>query len=140
MKPSGVLNFENVPTDAGDPDVKVYVNGDLVETGGGGSSDFALATLTIGNNIQCDVFGAVFDLSQMFELPADTLPTVISQMSEPSEGSYTVCLYKGCTVLNCFNDNMDHVEISGNIEPIDPPVEGSYLYVITGDCSITYED
>ena len=43
MKPSGILNFENVPAGADDPDVKVYVNGELVETGGGGgSSDDAL--------------------------------------------------------------------------------------------------
>lgn len=50
MKPSGVLNFENVPNDAGDPDVKVYVNGDLVESGGGGSSIGKYATVTL----ECD--------------------------------------------------------------------------------------
>ena len=50
MKPSGVLNFENVPADAGDPDVKVYVNGDLVESGGGGASIGKFVTV----NLICD--------------------------------------------------------------------------------------
>ena len=44
-KPKGVLSFWNVPADADDPDIKVYVNGALVE--GSSSSDISIATITI---------------------------------------------------------------------------------------------
>ena len=49
MNPSGILSFWQVPEDAGDPDIKVYVNGELVETGGGGG-DFSTCTVTPGSN------------------------------------------------------------------------------------------
>lgn len=54
MKPSGILNFENVPADAGDPDVKVYVNGVKVNNGSGGDGNMVITQTREGTILTLD--------------------------------------------------------------------------------------
>lgn len=51
--PSAVVAFENVPEDAADPVVDVYVNGEKVDTGGGGGGD--ITVFEIGSDMKCNV-------------------------------------------------------------------------------------
>lgn len=137
MKPSGILNFENVPQDAGDPDVKVYVNGELVETGGGGKSDFTVANVSIGADTMIQLC-VLTDPSELYSLPAGTLPTVITDYVDAEEGTYSVPLYKGHAIIICLRESLDDVETSGDIEHINEPGSDAFLFDVTGDCSVTY--
>ena len=49
--PSAVVAFENVPADAADPVVDVYVNGEKVDSGGGGGG---ITIFEIGSDKKCN--------------------------------------------------------------------------------------
>lgn len=88
MKPSGIVSFYNVPADAEDPDVKVYVNNELVESGGGGSSDLSICTMTIGENYDRNYV--------LISIPeASDLYNESSVGKSYNTGTYNVILYKG---------------------------------------------
>lgn len=117
MKPSGIVSFYNVPADAGDPDVKVYVNNELFETGGG-SSDFTTCMVTPGSR--------GIDVS----LPVVDEENNTISMGFPSE-AVKVVLYKGSikipvAYLDVTIDSGDAVYDSGND-----------IVTITGDCTLS---
>lgn len=117
MKPSGILSFWQVPEDAGDPDIKVYVNGELVETGGG-SSDFTTCTVTPK------------DKGLYAEIPI--IANDVLTMSDPDGVlSAEVPLYKGTLVMN-FPNAYFEVDVSGNATYDS----GTGELVITGDCQL----
>ena len=120
--PSGILSFVAVPDDAGDADVKVYVNGELVESGGGGDSDFAIAkwTNTIAN---LKIVGCFIDEETI-------APTTMS--TEFDVGSYDLAMYKGSGVCYMDPSGVEYVEFTGDAE-VD--VDGTITY--TGDFTIS---
>lgn len=122
MKPSGILNFENVPADAGDPDVKVYVNGSEVEIGGGGDSDFTTAVMTVA-----DYEGMMFPASppQLFNEEGNAGAYVESSVAA---GEYTIVLYKGKCL---FVTDCSSVTVTGNATFDDG------FILATGDFSVT---
>lgn len=125
MKPSGILNFENVPDDAGDPDVKIYVNGEEVSAGGG-SSDFTTATMTIntGSGVKGLLMPIIYD-----EEPAGIIETFPTTGSELEDGEYTIMLYKG--FLGVEQHQGSSITVSGSAEAQDN------MLLITGDFEIT---
>lgn len=116
MKPSGVLNFENVPADAGDPDVKVYVNGAEVSAGGVGDSDFSTAEVTITISDE-NVNAIIIPIATDNDDYGETADTGIA-----ASGTYSVILYKGKAL--------------GAIDATVPPIMLNIS--LTGD--IAYED
>ena len=128
MKPSGILNFENVPLDAGDPDVKVYVNGELVETGGG-SSDLTLATITIAEDSDTEY------LSAMAYVDGDAIKTMAAMECSAGD-TFTVPLYKGTFVLQGPTSNLT---VTGDAEITSMEGYLGNVVVITGDCTLKYE-
>lgn len=134
MKPSGIVSFYNVPEDAGDPDVKVYVNNELVESGGGGGDgDFTTATITLANpdNEETHMRG-------YYPIVDESKGIVLSRINIggndvtclANNASYTVPLYKG--KYTGIGLSLEEMEISGDAE-----YDGEYL-TVTGDCTITY--
>ena len=124
MTPSGILSFWNVPDDASDPDIKVYVNGELVEMGGGGESDFSLATMTIAGE---------FDSATL------NIPTVLNnggtdcavggEMPISTGETYHVILYKGVGFVY-FSYELNYT-VSGDAEITDSMIK------VTGDFTLT---
>lgn len=132
MKPSGVLNFENVPADAGDPDVKVYVNGSEVSAGGGGDSDFDTVKVTFVNNDT--VKNLEPHISVIMESDGDKFivadPLIMSETSEELD----VVLYKGSADGGLYMSGSvvtEGVTVSGDIEYDD-----GYI-TITGNGTVT---
>lgn len=125
MKPSGIISFYNVPDDAGDPDVKVYVNNELVEIGGGGGeSDFSLVTMTVA--------GEANDVATNFPtvVNAGGTDAAVGGGVEISGGlTYPVILYKGVAFV-FFTDEVTFT-VSGDAE-----ITGQMIKV-TGDFTLT---
>lgn len=129
MKPSGVLNFENVPQDAGDPDVKVYVNGEEVSTGGGGDSDFTTTTITVVNNKASDIY-ARFACLQEDAINEMTSPFIEASSTE----DVTIIMYKGSAVGYLYdNDGMIDTGVSITGDGVHDDGE----ITVTGECEIT---
>lgn len=100
--------------------------------GGGGSSDFSTAEVTVVNNTSYDgVLGTgatVFEENGYYEgMPALTQAELYIEPN--STMTYTMALYKGNAILRLQNTASS---TSGNITQIDGP-----LYMVTGDCTIT---
>lgn len=123
MKPSGILNFENVPQDAGDPDVKVYVNGELVETGGGGG-DFTTAIVSVSEDVNVI---ATYLLTNGDDTSLWTDSGMYADMSP-----FIIPLYKGKIIMVPSGGNV--VSVTANND--NAKAEDGKL-VITGDCEIT---
>lgn len=130
MKPSGILNFENVPADAGDPDVKVYVNGSEVEIGGG-SSDFTTAAVTLANST-----GDLDDIVLAAPFIVEGEISIMPDVTRGHQATLEIVLYKGslvCTVTTDDNQMItENITTTGAIEDLG----GGYLQ-ITGDGTIT---
>ena len=119
MKPSGIVSFYNVPDDAGEPDVKVYVNNELVETGGGGGGDFSTCTVTPGAN------GITVNMPVVDE-ENNTL-SLQGILFDPA----TVVLYKGSLVIPV---PLKLVVIDSGDAVYDSDNE---IVTITGDCQLS---
>lgn len=102
---------------------KGYVNGEYVEFGGGESSDFSTAEVTIGNSSASTI--------QMYLAYCDDEfgVSVITSLSRDDEREVIVPLYKG--KAECWVDS-ESVSITGDVSD-----EGDGYYTITGDCTIT---
>ena len=134
VKYSGLLKFTdeikaeiNLAAD-GTVEKAVVIDGDGVETpiGGGGSSDFSTAEVTITKNTENSIFlsiPVVNDSSQTF---------LNSFASIGSNESYSciVALYKG--KAQCFTDEMSYPVCTGGIENA-----GHGVFIITGNGTIT---
>lgn len=129
--PSGVFNYTQVPDDAGDADVKVYVNGEEVSAGGGGGDTVKIATITTA--VDCSIFGCLVDLSEEFDLDPGTLPDVFN-MSESGAGIYTVALYNGHGIIIITTE--EPYNVTGNATKIDS-IQDADAYDITGDVTIS---
>ena len=130
MKPSGIVSFYNVPDDAGDPDVKVYVNNELVETGGGGSDDLNTAKLTVNipqNNKNAKGFGTIAtvyaacingnETTSYYEIPQDDETVTID-----------IVLYKGAAYVEIDTASYSGATVSGDITEIS-----TFHYTMSGD-------
>ena len=97
----------------------VKINGE--EAGGGGSSDFSTATVTVVGNINaCIPYTTTIEMGD----PFDALVAVEQIVTNGSQ----IPLYKGKLVIEIKHE----VTVSGNIESL-----GNGMYLITGDCTIT---
>jgi len=115
--PSAVVAFENVPADAADPVVDVYVNGEKVSSGGGGT-DFVRVIPLIDNDgyfipeetlTYSDVDAGFTDgLFYIFE-------------PEHSSGKYAVCfMTTGDSTVMRLTDNRGSLYESDVSGPTDP--------------------
>lgn len=103
----------------------VKVNGE--EAGGGGSSDFSTATLTVnGNFTQSDLF-----VAPVVEKDPNNEDIAFPQLKS-GNSTYTVILYKGRSTLMFMGSQSRTITVSGNIETV-----ATGVYIITGDCTIT---
>ena len=119
ISPSGTLNVgSNGVTDVLEYS-KVNVN---VPTGGGGSSDFSTAQVTI-NATDAIFYGANYFAEDDYVMSSGRL----------EQGDNQVILYNGSALLAhaTFSSILD-LTISGNIEDA-----GDGFYIVTGDCTIT---
>ena len=96
--------------------------GEQLTEGGGGSSDFSTATMSvIGDpNVAELYFPYVSDFNGV-----DTIRTKVS-----SDAPFTIVMYKGSATLIDTNNQITSAE--GNIQD-----KGRGYYLITGDCTIT---
>lgn len=127
MTPYGKLSFWNVPDDADDPVVEVYVNGELVDYQGGGGEDLTTCTLTI--IAPESVVNADAEITIAY---IDTVRNCIKATGETialsGDATYQIPLYKGKQIAS-HNKPMT---MSGDISS-----DGEGWLYITGDCSIT---
>ena len=127
--PSGVFNYTQVPDDAGDADIKVYVNGEEVSSGGGGSSDFSTAKVTIINN---DANGINLYAAVVGENYMDCTDSVGGSASK----EINIALYKGkaFAILRTAGGSLidEDIETTGDIDFDDGDI------TITGNGTITY--
>lgn len=108
--------------------------------GGGGSSDFSTATVTLVNNGTSDVVGINASLAYSENTlgegaPATSFPSVISQISSNQSIEVTVILYKGNGVIDpSSNSSYFDMALTGDIEENGP------MLIVTGDGTITFTD
>lgn len=96
-------------------------------SGGGGSSDFSTATLTVnGDFTQSDLF-----IAPVVEKDPNN-EDIAFPMIQSGNSTCTVILYKGRSTLMFMGSQSRTIAVSGNIETVDMGV-----YIITGDCTIT---
>ena len=96
-------------------------------SGGGGSSDFSTATVTIINGDDAYITGAFVGEDEYYQIEGElSLPYT----PQPS-GANTIVLYKGQALLNC---DSNVASISGDIEVASAQYN---VYLVTGDCTIT---
>ena len=128
-KPSAVVSFNAVPEDAADPDVKVYVNGELVESGGGGSGDLSIATVTIGADSDTGTLGGSFVYKKEYEIYENDGSA--GYIDAAAEQEYEIILYKGVAYVDLGES--EYTSLSGDVTY---DADNNVL-VVTGDCSIT---
>lgn len=118
---------ENGTYDATDDSANGYSSVTVNVEGGGGSSDFSTAILTVNGN---------FKQSDLFIAPLiDKDPNnedIAFPMIQSGNSTNTVILYKGRSSLLFMGSQSRTITVSGNIEDV-----GSGAYIITGDCTIT---
>lgn len=103
----------------------VKINGE--EAGGGGSSDFSTAEVTVnGNFTQSDLF-----IVSVIEKDPNNEDLAFPQL-QSGNSTYTVILYKGRSALMFMGSQSRTITVSGNIETV-----GTGVYIITGDGTIT---
>lgn len=103
-------------------------------SGGGGSSDFSTATVTV---VGGDVMSVMPVCTNDPEAPVNYYLTPLrgSQDGSLEEGVYTTVLYKGALVCDCVNIVVGRsISLSGDCEWVNEE-DGALL--ITGDCTIT---
>lgn len=114
-------------TENGRYNVARYGYADVNVEGGGGSSDFSTATLTVnGNFTQSDIF-----IAPLIEKDPNNEDIAFPQL-QSGNSTYTVILYKGRSTLMFMGSQSRTIAVSGNIE-----TAATGIYIITGDCTIT---
>lgn len=121
--PSAVVSFNAVPEDAADPDVKVYVNGELVESGGGGGGDLSTCKVT---------FDADSSTGSL-KLPNYIEDCATGSFSVSANSEANAILYKGAAIIEKTNPADILTVVSGSAEVND---DGTVS--VTGDCVINY--
>ena len=101
----------------------VYLGSNKVDMlGGGGSSDFSTATITVVGDLNAPI---PFVMTTEMCSPFDNLVS----MKQTIPSGVQVPLYKGTLITEIVGDG---ISVSGNIEEL-----GDSVYLITGDCTIT---
>lgn len=101
-----------------------------IAEGGGGSSDFSTAEVTVVNNDE----GSYIEMPICLEADEyDPARIGFAHIDDYATGTFTVPLYKGVCVILITEATVSY-SVSGNIEDLG----SGYLY-ITGDCTITIE-
>ena len=119
---------------------KGEINGVEFESGGGGgSSDFSTAQVTIINNTAGDIFNvfipSICEENELGEGSPALLYNKLSMDIPQGESIYEVPMYKGFTLcVNLLFTDDATVTTSGNIVYEDGEAS------ITGDCTITIND
>ena len=101
----------------------------------GGSSDFSTATLTVTASNHGAIYGAPIIVAPFPDIPSFEF---IGTATEPMGiGEHSVVMYKGYSaVFADYDPALSTVTTSGAIEKLLEE-EGSIVYKITGDCTIT---
>lgn len=137
VKYSGLLRFTdeikaeiNLAAD-GAVEKAVIIDGDGVETpiGGGGTSDFTTAEVTITNNTESDIRIAIPALGGHGDLMFGTIDIASGDISSP----YLIALYKGKTIGNIITDNVPSTVCTGGVT-----INNVGRITITGDGTITF--
>ena len=115
---------ENGTYDPADDNANGYSSVTVNVEGGGGSSDFSTAEVTINGIPSADLMLA--NISQTF--PVDTVTSMVTITEDTT--IVTAVLYKGNSVLTVVGTMV--ATLSGNIQKMSDTV-----YLITGDCTIT---
>ena len=106
-----------------------YINGEPVDFGGGGSSDFSTATVTFINNTSgIEMYGAF-----IYEYEGET-PTITCEKWTDDADTQRLVLYKGNSTIHLKTTGSQVITVSGDAT-VDLDFPG-YVYV-TGDCTIT---
>lgn len=121
--PSGVFNYMQVPDDAGDAAVKIFVNGE--EVSAGGSSDFTIAKVTIDTGSGAESLNLPYTFD---EENASGIWLSWAYNQAFLDGEYNIPLYKGMIIAEQVYATMD-LEGDATFE------EG--VLTITGDCTIS---
>ena len=101
----------------------------------GGSSDFSTATLTVTASNHGAIYGAPIIVAPFPDIPSfEFIGTATDPMGI---GEHSVVMYKGYSaVFADYDPALSTVTTSGAIEKLLEE-EGSVVYKITGDCTIT---
>lgn len=139
----GDMNMSYTPNTWSDGDILTAAKMNALEQavasgGGGGSSDFSTATVTINaeRTTGCAISSTVVDVSSSWDLEPNTLPPIITLLdTELPQGvsTYTVVLYQGHTLVSIY---ADEVAVQGSAQQITD-IEYAVVLDITGDCTIT---
>ena len=137
----GDINTSYTPNIWSDGDIlsaeKMNALEQAVASGGGGSSDFSTAEVTIINNANNSVDFNVPLALEEGEYD-DNSPALCCASNGYVDGGNTfamkVVLYKGTGALALSSIDVPQVTLSGNIMPV---FEDGLEYYITGDCTIT---
>ena len=108
--------------------------------GGGGSSDFSTAEVTISLSGELDgyqLFSVPQDISANCDLPAGTLSDVIIVLEDNSPGTFNAVLYQGKALCMVFSASEPAISGNATIEQIGSGDDAYWAVIITGDCSIT---
>lgn len=100
-----------------------YIAGEAVDfSGGGGSSDFSTAEVTLA--------GDTIDACLPYCMDQGGITGVFVARQSYHPGTYEIALWKGAAVIEIYNQATPTT--SGDIEDL-----GGGMYMITGDCTIT---
>ena len=108
----------------------VKINGE--EAGGGGSSDFSTATLTLTNTTENLVVCEVPCYRDGAEILSSRAVVFGAVGDEPTTATFNVVCKSNGATLTIVSEGAT-VATSGDIQYI----EAEHLYIITGDCTIT---
>lgn len=117
-----------IDEDQGTATTKGEINGVPFEGGGGGSSDFSTAQMTVNDSVDHAMYGA---FAVGIVGPDDPPPTTTGKVYTDEYDSFSVVMYKGMAVVEFEIDEQTTISATGSAT-----VDSNYV-IITGDCNIT---
>lgn len=111
-----------------------YVNGEYVEfsSGGGGSSDFSIANVTVVNNMSDTAFPIT--VASAYSGDENNTSQGSTYIEPNSTASFSAILFNGKCELYCLAFDGKTITLSGDITD-----DGMNYYIVTGECSITID-
>lgn len=117
-----------IDEDQGTATTKGEINGVPFEGGGGGSSDFSTAQMTVNDSVDHIMYGA---FAVGIVGPDDPPPTTTGKVYTDEYDSFSVVMYKGMATVEFEIDEQTTISATGSAT-----VDRNYV-IITGDCNIT---
>lgn len=117
-----------IDEDQGTATTKGEINGVPFEGGGGGSSDFSTAQMTVNDSVDHIMYGA---FAVGIVGPDDPPPTTTGKVYTDEYDSFSVVMYKGMAAVEFEIDEQTTISATGSAT-----VDRNYV-IITGDCNIT---